>query len=208
VLIGEGGIGVEIHLTTVPAVTADEAWRRATYDGVTVRFEGRSIPIPGDTELLWHSMTHALVTTMDVARSGTRLRFWLDAAALLASDAVKIDWDRLRSRLDTPECPRPDIARAWFVTASELAGRRLPAGALGPTPVQPFNLERLLSWRMALLSNPAASPRWEQKLYEEGARGEVRLPLKRPEPGASSYVGARHMMASGLARFWWSVRAV
>ena len=192
-------------MTTVAAVPPADAWARAIRDGATAEFEGRAHPIPGDTELLWHAVAHPLVHTQETARIGVRLRYWLDAAALLAAPAT-IDWARIRERLDAPETTRPALARAWFVAAAELGGRPLPAGALGTAPVRAFDVVRLISWRLRVLATHAPGDHWAMKLIEEGARGEAGLP---PEPGAAgapATVRLRHWLTMRAARLSWTLR--
>ena len=204
-LVGPIGVGVELHLTTVAAVPPAEAWRRATCDGAGADVDGRSRPVPSDTELLWHAVAHPLVHAQESARIGVRLRYWLDAAALLASGAA-IDWERIRGRLDSPETPRPALARAWFVAAAGLSGRPLPAGALGTGSAVAFDIERLVSWRLRVFAGAAPGGRWAIKMIEEGARGEAMLPPEPGRVGASTGARLRHALAARAARLWWTLR--
>lgn len=204
-LVGPVGVGVELHLTTVAAVPPAEAWRRATGDGAGADVGAHSRPAPSDTELLWHAVAHALVHAQEAARFGARLRYWLDAAALLASGAA-IDWERIRDRLDSPETPRPALARAWLAAAAGLSGRALPAGALGTGTAPAFDVERLVSWRLRVFAGGAPDGRWPTRLIEEGARGEALLPPEPGRAGASAGARLRHALAARAARLWWILR--
>ena len=197
-LAGPIGIAVEIHTTTVAATPGAEAWRRASHDGDAV------LAVSSDTELLWNAVAHAVVTAADAGRSGVRLRYWLDPAALLASSTT-IDWDRIRARLLSSECAFPDLARVWLRTASDLAGVALPEDALGNERANRFDLERVLSWRLRVLARPDQKSRWVEKLLEEGARGEVSLPIEPPHRAASTPARLRHAVASRAARLWWVI---
>src|SRR5262245_50168522 len=73
-------VAVEVHTSTSRAVTPAVAWRRATMGGCEARRDGLRLPIPSATELLWHGLTHAL----GLGAAGFRLRFFLDAAVVLA----------------------------------------------------------------------------------------------------------------------------
>lgn len=198
-LAGSIGIGVEIHTTTVAGLPAAEAWQRATHDGAA------HLAVPSDTELLWHAVAHAVVTASDVGRSGVRLRYWLDPAALLAA-GVAIDWDRIRARLRSSECAFPDVARAWLRVASDLAGVALPGEALGDTRASAIDFARLLSWRLRVLARPDQGSRWVEKLLEEGARGEASLPIEPAHDAALAPARFRHAAASCAARLWWTMR--
>ena len=203
-LYGANGVGVELHRTTTTAVAPPEAWRRAVCDGAIAHFDSRWRAIPGDTELLWHAVTHAMVTAELAPSDGLRLRYWLDAAALLAAGS-EIDWGRVRSRLDSAETSRPALVRAWLRVASELAGRELPADALGGPAAPPIDLERMLSWRLRVLARHAVRGRWSAKLIDEAARGEVHLPYGPDGAGAALPARLRHGVAVRTARLWWRV---
>jgi hypothetical protein len=124
---------------------------------------------------------------------------------LLAANA-SIDWERIRTRLGTRECANPALVRALIRTASDLSGQPFPAQALGDRTGFALDLERLLSWRLEVFDRYAADSRWAERLIEEGARGESRLPHE-PAHHASASVGrARHALASRVARAWWRIR--
>ena len=204
-LVGPSGIGVEIHLSTTADVAPEEAWRRATCDQRAVRTKGTVHVIPGETELVWHSLAHSVVSASDVGRAGTRLKHWLDAAAILSAGA-EIDWARIAHRLASGECGHPALGRAWLRTAIDLGGRRIPeADALAP-PGTGVNIERLLAWRLHVLRRHDARGRWAMKLLEEAARGEAGLPFDPAGPGAGVIARTRHALASRAARAWWAIR--
>ncbi|MEO8336266.1 MAG: nucleotidyltransferase family protein [bacterium] len=203
-LAGPLGVGVEIHLTTAASVPPAEAWRRATTDSAVVELNGVTHSIPSDTELFWHAVTHAVTHAEEFGREGTRLRYWLDPAALLAAGAP-IDWARVRARLATKECADPGLVRAWIRTASELSGQSLPAGALGHHGPA-IDVVRMLSWRQRVFDRYEPGNRWAERLIEEGARGETGL---RPEPAyheATSLARVRHAVAARVGRVWWRLR--
>ena len=204
-LSGPLGVSVEIHMTTSPAVAPAEAWRRATSDGATAELNGVSRPIPSDTELFWHAVAHAVAHAEEYGRVGTRLRYWLDPAALLASEA-SIDWERIRSRLGTRECADPARVRAWIRTASDLSGKPLPQNALGVLGGPSIDVVRMLSWRLRVFDRYEAGGRWAERLIEEGARAEVGLPLEPAHYRAKSFARARHAVAARAARLWWTAR--
>jgi hypothetical protein len=204
-LAGPLGVGVEIHMTTSPSIAPSEAWQRATSDGAVAEFNGLMRPIPGDTELFWHAMSHAVANAEEIGRDGARLRYWLDAAALLAANAP-IDWSRIRARLDTRECAHPALVRAWIRTACDLSGQPLPAMALGNHLDVALDLERMLSWRLHVFARLGAESRWAERLVEEGARGEAGLPVEAASGSATVFARVRHSLAARAARVWWRIR--
>jgi hypothetical protein len=199
-LVGPLGVGVEIHLTTSASVPPAEAWRRATSDGAGAEING----VPSDTELFWHAIAHAVAHAEEYGRVGTKMRYWLDPAALLAADA-SIDWERIRARLETRECADPRLVRAWIRTASDLSGRSLPDGALGVRGPA-IDVVRMLSWRLRVFARYEPSHRWAERLIEEGARGETGLRSEPAHHAATSFARVRHAVAARAARLWWSVR--
>lgn len=203
-LFGAMGVAVELHVSTTPTVAPDEAWRRATCDGTVADVNGVSRTVPGDTELLWHAVAHAQAHMNDSGQA-LRLRSWLDASALLAADAA-IDWERIRRRIESPECVDPGLTRAWLCVAGDLAGRPLPAGALGSESVHRIDLMRLLAWRLHVSARYPAGGRWARKLADEGARGEARLGVQ-PAGVCDGHVQrVRHALACRAARAWWRIR--
>jgi hypothetical protein len=204
-LAGPLGVGVEIHMTTSVSVAPAEAWRRATSEGAVAEFSGVSRPVPSDTELFWHAIAHAVAHAEEYGRVGTKLRYWLDPAALLAANA-SIDWGRIRARLETRECADPGLVRAWIRTASDLSGRSLPGDALGDRGGAPIDLERMISWRLRVFPRFIAGNRWAERLIEEGARGETNLSHEPAHHAARSFARVRHAFAARAARLWWAVR--
>jgi hypothetical protein len=201
-LVGQSGVGVDIHRTTVPEVTAKEAWRRATKGASSVVVAGRARVIPPDTELLWHALSHSLTTIDSVAHASLRLRHWLDASALIAAHA-DINWARVHERIASRECAHPALARAWLRVAFELAGEPPPTDLLTTTP--PLDLVRLLAWRLQF--TPSAHSRWKQKLLEEGTRCEAGLALEPMDSGRSLFVRARHVGAASASRLYWRMQS-
>jgi hypothetical protein len=204
-LVGPIGVAVEIHMTTGASVTPEEAWRRATNDGASAEFNGVSRTVPSDTELFWHATAHAVAQAEEYGRLGTKLRFWLDPAALLAANA-SIDWARIRARLLTRECADPALVRAWIRTATNLSGQSLPDDALGDGGGPAIDVERMVSWRLRVFARHGAGSRWGRRLIEEGARGETSLPLEPAFQDAKAFARVRHALAARAARLWWKVR--
>ncbi len=188
-LVGRNGIGVDIHVTTVPAVSPDEAWHRASV-------------VPRDTELLWHALSHSLAAIDIVAHTSLRLRHWVDAAALIAAGG-NIDWSCIIERLASTECAYPMLGRAWLRVAFELAGREVPSDFHGTFPQ--LDLVRLLAWRLPIAQGERS--RWREKLLEEGTRGEAGLPLELAGRDRHVLVRARHRLASTVARSYWQLSA-
>jgi hypothetical protein len=187
------------------SVAPADAWRRATSDGAVAEFNGVSRTVPSDTELFWHAIAHAVAHAEEYGRVGTKLRYWLDPAALLAAN-VSIDWARIRARLETRECADPGLVRAWIRAASDLSGRALPADALGDRGGSAIDLERMISWRLRVFPGYSAGGRWAERLIEEGARGEMRLPYEPAYQDAGTFARVRHAVAARVARVWWNVR--
>lgn len=180
-LVGSIGIAVELHTSTSPAVAPAEAWRRAS--------------AMDDTELLWHAASHAVADTDDNARNGSRLKTFLDAAALFSAGAT-VDWTRVRERLDSGEVEYPAAVRAWLAAAADLGG-------VPPAESRPLNLERLVAWKLRVLAREDG--RWGRRLIEEGARGEFGLPVEPSSPRASAAARARHVVVTRAARAFWMV---
>ena len=201
-LMGPDGVAVEIHVTTTSAVPPAEAWRRATHDPLVVKHGGRARMVPNETELLWHSMAHAVVHLRMNPEDGLRLKRALDAAAILAANPA-IDWTCIRDRLATDEVKDPDLAVAWLRMAAFFSGRALPADAPVPLRERPINLARALGYRLQLNAQPRVSGRWREKLLGESARGETGLRLAPANARASLYAAARHNVATRVARSWW-----
>ena len=168
------------------------------------QFGGRARVIPGDTELLWHAISHVVRHTQG-SPLNIRLRGWLDAAALLAA-ASPIDWERIDARVHSEEIGLPRFAEAWLRAAGDLSGRPLPPQALTGRNRSAFNVQRFVAWRLRVLPAHDAMGRWHDKLIVEGVRGEAGLPLEPAAPGVAITVRWRHAIASCAARLWWILR--
>ena len=189
-IAGPLGIAVELHSSTAPEVTPDEAWFRATRE-------------PRDTELLWHAASHAVFDINDHAAKGTRLRNWIDAAALLSARAP-IDWALIRGRLDSGESAQPDSVRAWLRTAAWLGGVTLERDALGRDGPA-MDLGRLIAWRLHVIRQHGRESRWARRLLEESARGESLLPVEPANTEATTGARLRHVIGARAARMWWMI---
>ena len=201
------GVAIELHLTTGPVVRPMEAWRRTLSDRAAVTLEAEHAWVPGDTWLLVHAVTHALVDADEHARSGLRLRYWLDGAVLLGGGQLR--WDSIRERLRTGEMGPPALARAWLWVAAQLAGQDVGIDALGTGDMAALQLDRLLAWRLTVLTRYSASDAWAEKLLEEGARIEGGLAPERPwkpEKRARRIRRRAAQLAARAAWRWWRVR--
>lgn len=192
-LVDAAGVPVELHVSTSEAVDAEEAWRRTAAGAVTVDRDGSKTRVPSATELLWHGTTHAL-------SHGPRaflLRFFLDAASILAVDA-EIDWAMLDHRLDTAEVPGRRRAVAWLGAAAWLAGTDLPNEIA--RNVVPFPLHRVMRWRLEALRRRWTGKRITEKLLDEGTRAEAGMPLTPSVPGKPLRIRLRRRGAAVVAR--------
>ena len=189
-LAGPHRVGIELHESTATRVSAAEAWRRASDGADTVHWRGHDLRIPSATELLWHGAVHAVRH----GPTGFRLRFFLDGAAILATERP-VDWDEVANRLATgADGADPRLIRAWLVAAAELAGV-VPALS-GPG----FSVRRALGWRLAVVRHCGGRPRTVQTLFEEGTRAELGL-VRRPALAASpAYVRTRRRATALVAR--------
>ena len=191
-LRGPIGVTVELHSSTGHAITTEEAWRRANEGSLELDWNQVRVRVPSATELLWHGLTHAVSAGPD----GFRLRFFLDAAAILASGAP-VDWDRIVTRLAAGEDADPPVARAWLRSAAELAGFYLPASVRGVCA--PFDLERVLAWRLAVLAR-AGRARFAARLLDEGTRSELGLSVTPVIEGTGPFRQTRRWVAGRAAR--------
>jgi hypothetical protein len=198
-LIRPGGAAVELHVTTGPGLTPNEAWTRLTSTARELLWQGLPVRVPAPTELLWHALTHA-----DVSQSfAWSLRYWLDAASVLAAQPV--EWHTIDSRLGSAELPDRVRALRWLDVASTLAGTPVP------TPLaarEAFPLRRLVQWRLAILAPRRRRAQWTEKLMDEGTRVEAGLGLAPLVAGRSWPIHIRRRTASLLARggyFAWRV---
>ena len=190
-LRGPMGVTVELHSSTGSAIPPDEAWRRATEGGAELEWNQVRVRVPPATELLWHGLTRALVA----GPAGFRLRYFLDAAAVLASQHA-IDWERVAARLDAAEDVIPSHARAWLRASAELAGCDLPASVRGACA--PFDLERALAWRLAAIAR-AGTGRFAERLLDEGTRAELGLGVAPVIAGTGPYSQIRRWLAGRTA---------
>jgi hypothetical protein len=173
------GVAVELHRSTSAAIAPRDAWRRMSTNSVDVTCKGGPTMVPSLTELLWHALTHAIA----LGPQGFRLRFFQDAALIIASGEI-LDWETLRGRLDSREVADPVLARGWLWAAAELAGRSaIPAWlSAGPS----FDLRRALAWRAWVTSrfvsgegtredadNGESAVRSSRLLIEEGTRADL-----------------------------------
>jgi len=165
-LLGPAKVGVELHTSSSSRVAAEVAWDRIQRRAETVQWRGTSVRVPAATDLLVGAIAHAAT---DGAR-GYRLRYFLDAAVILASGPA-VDWPDLGSRLDAGECGDPARARAWLGAAAVFAE------APSPPEARTFPLERLLAWRLLVLDS-VPNQRLRHALLAEGARAEAGLPLR------------------------------
>lgn len=188
-------VPVEVHTSTAPHLAADEAWQRMTADARRIQHEGRTTAVSATTELLWHTVAHALRTPSGGA---FRLRFLLDAASLWAG-GDQIDWGRIAGRLAAGEVPHTILARRWLAAAAWLAGRTPPADVVADAA--PFDLHRALRWRSRVcrvfasgpaIWGPAPASRVRRLLIQEATRARAGLPL------AAASVG--RWAAAGVAR--------
>jgi hypothetical protein len=187
-------VAVELHTSTSRAVSSDEAWRRASSGTRELRQHGITLPVPSPTELLWHGITHAV----QHQAAAFRLRFFQDAAVILASDA-EIDWHEIRARLDSAEIADRSMTVAWLGAAAWLAGTRLPEGVSGGAA--PFDLSRALQWRLGVLRRASSTARIGEKLLQEGTRAEIGWGLTPSVAGTPALLRGRRRAAAAAARF-------
>jgi hypothetical protein len=150
------------------------------------------VRIPCATELLWHALTHAL----HHRQRGFRLRFYLDAAVIMASGR-EVRWSTIMERLREPEVPDRSLAVRWLRAAAELAGSELPALG-GPLPESP--VRHGLEWRLAVFGRPVSYQPWREKLLDEGTRAQLGMELAPLVATRSMAVQARRRLATLAAR--------
>ncbi len=198
ILLGPGGVGVELHRAMGSHLTPEESWRRANDDVRTVSWNGIKVLIPAPTELLWHGLTHALHHDL----RAWRLRFFLDAASVLAGEEP-VAWDIIGARLDAGEVDEALSPRQWLGAAAQLAGTPLPPGILRDAPN--YDLTRVMRWRLGVLLG------WRERgfgarLLDEGLRAELGLRPTGGIPGTGPYKRVRRRLgglaARGVYRVW------
>lgn len=201
------GVAIELHISTGPSVRPMEAWRRALSAREPALVDQQPAWVPSDTWLLVHAVTHAVTDSVELTRSGLRLRHWLDGAVLIAGGQVR--WDLMRERIGTGEMGPPALVRAWLWAAAQLCGMEIGIDKLGTGDLAALELDRLLAWRLHVLARHAATDRWGQKLLEEGARIEAGLAPELPWKPEPWQVELRRRGAQWAARAswgWWRAR--
>ena len=140
-LVGEMGIGVELHRTTAATVAPATAWQRLGQPGQTVEWQGHTVRVPPLAELAWHQVQHALVE----GPYGFRLRHFVPVVAIAA---IGVDgWAEWKARLDLGESIDDQTGmvvpaatgRRWLHAARWLAGDDGASIAA---------LARVLAWRL------------------------------------------------------------
>lgn len=194
-LVNRNGIPIELHLSTSRAVAPEVAWKRATTGRQEIHRGTVTLVVPSSTELLWHALAHA----MNDGPRAYRLRYFLDVAALVASDA-SIDWTEIQHRLASGELSEPERALRWLGTAFWLAGAPAPVGFALLERVVAFQLERVLRWRLSVLRHWTGRPRLQEKLLEEATRTEMGWPMVPAVPESPLPFRVRRRVAATIAR--------
>ncbi len=190
-LVREGGAALELHLSTERGLPPALAWDRLWSSARVLSWQGLEVRVPSFTELLWQAVTHADVTWP----AGWSLRYWLDAASVLAAQPV--EWKIIDARLHAATPRERAPALRWLSVASGLAGITQPAALAAALPLE---LERLVSWRLAVLAGAGRSASWREKLLDEGTRAEVGLPLAPLVSGRAWPIHVRRRTATVFAR--------
>ncbi|TME93158.1 MAG: nucleotidyltransferase family protein [Chloroflexi bacterium] len=207
-LSNERRVNVEVHTSTSTVVPPREAWRRMNGSGCTINCGNGATRVAGATELLWHALAHALVESWSYA---FRLRFLLDAAAVLASDQ-DVDWTAIASRVESGELPDTIMARRWLGAAAGIAAAPCPRRLTDDVPA--FDLTSALRWRLDVFrlfgrGHHVAEPglwtmaplaRARRLLVDEGTRAMLGLPLTPPLPGSGPLRRTGRRAAAGAAR--------
>ena len=192
-LADDSGVPVELHVSTASSLSPSEAWSRTASGALEIDVGGEKSRIPSATELLWHGITHGV---LHEARA-YRLRFFLDATSILASQS-EVDWDAIDRRLDSPETNDRSHTVAWLGTAAWLAGVPLPDRVA--RGVKPFPLRRVMRWRLGVFRSRPLGSRVRRKLLEEGTRGEAGMPLLATVAGTTFPLRIRRRTAARAAR--------
>jgi hypothetical protein len=201
------GIMVELHRSTSPRTRPDDAWSRMTAGAANVAHAGATTLLPAPTELLWHAVTHAESHTPD----GFRLRFFLDAAAIISAQE-SVDWNTIRNRLGTGELENPTLAVRFLGAAHWLAGSPRPPDWLRSS--HELDLHRGLTWRGTVLTAlaryrmrrgsadaaPHALVRMGRLLMEEGIRADLGLSPTPPRFGRTRAARLGRRIAARAAR--------
>ena len=198
-LIDASNVSVELHTTTSMSVEPDEAWRRATERCDHIEWNGRWVTVPNATELVWQALAHG---TADGA-GGYTLKALLSVSAVLAT-RPSIDWSVIEQRLATNEVINNETGarvsqesvRRFLAIAANLSGTSAPA-SLAPAILP--ELAPLLLWRSRVLTMRMGRAA-RDRLLEESARVETRLPLTPMVPRVGVLRNARRRSASVAAR--------
>lgn len=169
-------VAVELHTSTSPAVSAAEAWRRASSGARRVERAGALVPVLSDpTELVWQALTEAFNHDWEAFR----LRFLLDATVIWAA-GMSVNWVEIGRRLDSPEVRNRYYAVQWLGAAAALAGVSLPEELADR--VSPFDLQLVLTSRLALLRRMTLHGRLGARLLDTLAYVAIEADRWTPRP--------------------------
>jgi hypothetical protein len=190
-LVREGRAAVELHFSTDRDLPPARAWERLWSTARVVWWQGLEVRVPSYTELFWQALTHA-----DVNRpAGWSLRYWLDAVSVLAAQPV--EWATVTDRLASVSQLERTRSHCWLAVAARIAGTDVPPAIAPPAP---FALERLVSWRLEVVSHTRTPTGWTEKLLDEATRAEAGLGLAPLVSGRAWPVHVRRRSASLFAR--------
>lgn len=190
-LVREGGAALELHTTTERGLSPAAAWDRLWTTARVLFWQGLEVRVPSFTELLWQALTHADVTGPE----GWSLRYWLDAASVLAAQPV--EWEVPTFRLQSMTRRESLLAIRWLAAACQLAGTHVPPTL---TAHPPLALERMANWRLAAIGGASRWPGWREKLLDEGTRAEIGLPHAPLVSGRAWPIQLRRRSATVVAR--------
>jgi len=168
-LWNEARVAVEIHTSIAPKVDALDMWERTSTHAHWVSWNGERVPVPSPTDMLWHTVVHAMRGGM----SSWRLRYFQDAAVVLAA-SCDVEWEEIERRLGGGAPADRDRAFRWLASAAALAGVTLTAlrSAAG---VRPCNFPVLLGWRHWVATHFNEHPRVFRVLLEGASHVEAGL---------------------------------
>jgi hypothetical protein len=192
-LTNDAGVPVELHFSTSDALPSDAAWSRFTSGAVHVNRRSTAFRIPSATELFWHGTTHGVFHN----QHAFRLRYFLDAASILATD-IPVDWAIIEPRLGSAEVPGRERTVAWLGTAAWLAGTEMPEQISREVPA--FPLQRIMRWRLRVMRRFHLSGRMAEKLLDEGTRSEAGMPLTPAVKGKPLPLRIRRRTGAFMAR--------
>lgn len=144
-------VGVEVHTTHAQGIPPAESWRRHFGQGMDVQRNGHRMRVPSATDLLWSGAAHGL-RHPEIA---FLLILLFDVAVIWAS-GEPIDWQEIARRLEAKEIVHGATAGAWFEAAAQLADVARPPEL--QYRLEPYNLERELSLRLAVLRRVSLPP--------------------------------------------------